>query len=63
MNPSNDEVTLVAGDGDYVPTIEKLRKRGFEFHVVFWEHASRELKAAASKFVSLNPYLDFLRVK
>lgn len=63
MNPSNDEITLVAGDGDYVPTIERLRKRGFEFHVVFWEHASRELKAAASKFVSLNPYLDFLRIK
>jgi uncharacterized LabA/DUF88 family protein len=63
MNPKDDEITLVAGDGDYVPTIERLRKRGFEFHVVFWDHASRELKAAASKFISLNPYLEFLRLK
>ncbi|MDQ3848326.1 MAG: NYN domain-containing protein [Thermoproteota archaeon] len=63
MNPDSDEITLVAGDKDYVPTIERLRKRGFEFHVVFWEHAARELKDAASKFISLNPYLDFLRLK
>jgi uncharacterized LabA/DUF88 family protein len=63
MNPKDDEITLVAGDGDYVPTIERLRRRGFEFHVVFWEHASRELIAGASKFISLNPYLEFLRLK
>lgn len=63
MKAGTDEITLVAGDGDYVPTIERIRKRGFEFHVVFWEHASRELKAAASKFIELNPYLDFLKVK
>ncbi len=63
MDAKRDEITLVAGDGDYVPTIESLRKRGFTFHVVFWGHASRELRDAASKFVNLNSYLDHLRLK
>src|ERR1035441_9587894 len=60
MTSGKDEITLVSGDADYVPAIEKLRKRGFEFHVVFWEHASRELKQAASRFVALNPFLEHL---
>jgi uncharacterized LabA/DUF88 family protein len=63
MRPGEDEITLVAGDADYVPTIERLRARGFEFHVVFWDHASKELRDAASKFISLNPYLEHLRLK
>jgi uncharacterized LabA/DUF88 family protein len=29
MNPGDDEITLVAGDADYVPTIERLKGRGF----------------------------------
>jgi uncharacterized LabA/DUF88 family protein len=63
MKPGEDEITLVAGDADYVPTIEKLRARGFTVHVVFWAHASRELQDTASKFIPLNPYLDFLCLK
>jgi uncharacterized LabA/DUF88 family protein len=63
MDEDRDEVTLVAGDADYVPTIERLKKRGFAFHIVFWDHASRELKEAASKFISLNPYLDHLKLR
>lgn len=59
MKPG-DEITLVAGDADYVPAIEKLRKRGFAVHVVFWKHASRELKDAATKFVPLDDYLEHL---
>jgi predicted nuclease of predicted toxin-antitoxin system len=55
-----DEVTLVAGDADYVPAIEKLQRRGIPVHVVFWAHASRELKEVATMFVDLNPYLTFL---
>ncbi|MGH9970519.1 MAG: NYN domain-containing protein [Pyrinomonadaceae bacterium] len=62
MTPGEDEITLVAGDADYVPMIEKLRARGFTFHVVFWDHASRELKDAASKFISLNPFLEHLKL-
>jgi uncharacterized LabA/DUF88 family protein len=63
MQPGTDEITLVAGDADYVPTAERVRKRGIEFHVVFWDHAARELKDVASKFISLNPYLNHLQKK
>ena len=59
--PAEDEMTLVAGDADYVPMIEKLKARGITIHVVFWEHASREIRETASKFIPLNPYLEHLR--
>ena len=55
-----DEMTLVSGDADYVPAIEKLKRRGIPVHVVFWNHASRELKDIATKFVSLDQYLNHL---
>ncbi len=58
MNPENDEITLVAGDSDYVPTIQKMLGRGFEFYVVFWNHAARELKEVCTQFVSLNDHLE-----
>jgi uncharacterized LabA/DUF88 family protein len=60
LKVGEDEITLVSGDADYVPAIEKLKKRGIPVHVVFWAHASRELKDAATKFVSLDPYLEHL---
>lgn len=55
-----EEITLVAGDSDYVPAIEKLRKRNIPVHVVFWNHAAKELKEAATKFFSLDQYLNHL---
>jgi uncharacterized LabA/DUF88 family protein len=58
---AGDIFTIVSGDGDYVPAIENLREDGFQVDVVFWDHASRELKAACSNFISLNPHLDNLR--
>lgn len=63
MNPANDEVTLVSGDRDLVPAVEKLRSRGFKVDVVFWDHASTELKNSASSFVSLNPHLKLIALK
>ena len=54
-------IVLVAGDRDYVPVIEDLRSEGFTVHVVFWGHASRELKESASYFISLDSLLDRLR--
>ncbi|MCR3986018.1 NYN domain-containing protein [Aeromonas caviae] len=56
-----DEVTLVSGDADYVPAIEKLKKRGIAVHVVFWKHASKEIKAIATTFTELDPYLQHLK--
>lgn len=61
--PGEDEFTLVAGDTDFVPVIEKLRRRGFQVDVCFWKHASRELREAASKFVELDPWLDYLALR
>ena len=58
---SRAETRCVAGDTNYVPVIEKLQARGFSCIVVFWDHASRELKEAASEFISLDPRLDELR--
>ena len=40
MKPGSDDITLVAGDADYVPTVQKLRARGFNFEVCFWNHAA-----------------------
>lgn len=55
-----DEITLVAGDKDHVPAIEKLLSRGIPVHVVFWDHAAEELKRLCTKFISLNSYVNFL---
>jgi uncharacterized LabA/DUF88 family protein len=61
-NAKKDDVfTIVSGDSDYVPAVRLLIEDGFRVEVVFWDHASRELKEACSKFVSLNPHLDALR--
>jgi uncharacterized LabA/DUF88 family protein len=60
MRPSVDEVTLVAGDGDYLPSVEDMRARGFKFDLVFWGHANSELRRASSSFINLDPYLENL---
>ncbi len=59
---NGDTVTIVSGDSDYVPAIEKLKERGFSVDVCFWDHASRELREAATRFISLNKYLDHLNL-
>lgn len=56
-----DVFTIVSGDSDYVPTIEALKSDGFQVDVVFWDHASRELKDVCSNFTSLTPHLETLR--
>jgi hypothetical protein len=55
-----DEMTLVAGDGDYVPVVNGLVSDGFIIHVVFWDHAARELREAGGRFVSLDEHFEFL---
>ena len=53
----NDTITLVAGDGDFVPSVRQLVEDGFDVEVVFWSHASNELLAVCSRFVDLDPML------
>ncbi|MES1951999.1 hypothetical protein S4A8_14140 [Salinisphaera sp. S4-8] len=55
-----DTITLVAGDGDFIPCVEQLVGDGYRVEVVFWNHASSDLKDACSKFVELNPILNHL---
>ena len=59
-DPRADTITLVAGDGDFVPAVEPLVKDGFNVEVVFWDHVSKDLRNACSKFISLNPILNHL---
>lgn len=59
---SEDVFVLVAGDSDYLPTIKELKADGYFVEVVFWDHASKELKEAASRFVGLNKHLEHLRL-
>jgi uncharacterized LabA/DUF88 family protein len=58
-----DILTLVAGDGDYIPTFNALIEDGFTVEVAFWGHASAALRKVASKFFNLNSYLEHLRFK
>jgi uncharacterized LabA/DUF88 family protein len=60
LSVGEDEITLVASDSDYVPAIEKLKKRNIPIHIVFWGHAARELKETATSFTNLDPYLSHL---
>lgn len=56
----SDTITLAAGDGDFVPAVAQLVEDGFNVEVVFWDHASEELKRTCSKFIPLNSVLNHL---
>ena len=57
----NVMAVLVTGDGDYLPPVLDLQRRGIKVRVVFWGHAvNRQLRDAADEFESLDPYLDSL---
>ncbi|MBD2017277.1 NYN domain-containing protein [Microcoleus sp. FACHB-53] len=58
---SDDRVIILSGDRDLVPAINKLIKRRFKVEVLFWNHAaSNKLKQAASNFVPLDRWLNYL---
>lgn len=56
-----DEIVLVAGDKDYVPAIEKIRKRGIKVILCFWGHASKELIEACDDFYNMDSFLEHLK--
>ncbi|BAZ30736.1 hypothetical protein NIES4074_31980 [Cylindrospermum sp. NIES-4074] len=60
IDKSDSEIILVAGDKDFVPVVEDLVNNGFIVNVYFWNHAARELKEIATKFVSLNSFIQHL---
>jgi uncharacterized LabA/DUF88 family protein len=55
---ANDTLILVAGDADFVPTVETLVKDGYNVKVYFWGHAAQELQKNCSEFISLDAHLD-----
>lgn len=56
-----DIITLVTGDRDFVPLIDRLMKRRIPVRVMFWAHASRSLREHPGVFFSaLNPFLKTL---
>jgi len=56
-DPRRDRISLVAGDGDYEPVVTQLVADGFQVTVLYWSHASRELREAATAFHALDPYV------
>ncbi len=57
---ANTQIVLVAGDSDYVPTVQTLVADGYRVDVFFWDQVARELRDVASGFNSLNDHFDFL---
>jgi len=57
-----DMFILIAGDADYIPVIRTLKSRNFRVQVLFWNHASTELKNETT-FLSLDGYFNAIRVK
>ena len=57
-----DVAVLIAGDGDYVPLIEELKRRGKVVSVAFFSEKkyglNNELKLAADSFGSLGPHFE-----
>lgn len=62
INKVTDEITLVSGDGDFVPVVQALVGEGFCVDVVFWGHASKDLVKVATRFISLDDKFEFLTV-
>lgn len=60
IEKEESEIVIVSGDKDYMPVVEDLVSGGYEVSIYFWSHAAGELKAAASNFISLDDYLDYL---
>jgi uncharacterized LabA/DUF88 family protein len=53
-------IALVVGDADFLPVIEEAKNVGWETEVWYWDNAASLLKKAATKFLSLNPYMDII---
>lgn len=58
IDKNKDELLLVSGDADFIPVITDLISEGYKVEVAFWGHAAREVREAASKFISLDTYHD-----
>jgi uncharacterized LabA/DUF88 family protein len=56
-NPEPGTIALVAGDKDYIPTLERCIKKKWNVEVYFWSQASVELKKMNNiKFINLDDF-------
>jgi hypothetical protein len=60
IDKANSEITLVAGDKDFVPVVQDLVADGYKVCVAFWDHAATEMKQSATSFFSLNKFWGHL---
>lgn len=59
LDPANVRITLLAGDGDYIDPVTRLREYGYHVTVMAFAHTlSRALRQAASRSLELDPYFD-----
>ncbi|QSV54760.1 MAG: NYN domain-containing protein [Dolichospermum sp. UKL201] len=50
-------IAIVAGDQDYLPTLERCLKKGWKVEIYFWEQVSQTLKnLSGSQFINLNAW-------
>ena len=54
-------MVVAAGDADYVPAIERAKRKRWSVEVWFWSNAAGDLKKAASRFCPLDVHLNFLQ--
>jgi uncharacterized LabA/DUF88 family protein len=61
MKPERHDIAVLVGDGDFIPPIRSVQRRGMKVRVVFWRHGtSRQLREIADEFVALDPHFDQL---
>jgi uncharacterized LabA/DUF88 family protein len=63
LDPKKDQIVLVTGDLDQLPTAQFLRAKGFTVKITFWSHAAHALRNEANVFESLNPHWDLITLE
>ena len=58
-NPVPGVIAIVAGDQDYIPTLERCIKKNWEVEIYFWEQASKSLKnLKGTKFINFDDFFE-----
>lgn len=63
LDPKKDEIILVTGDLDQLPTVQFLRAEGYTVKIAFWNHAAQTLRGEANVFEALNPHWDLITLE
>jgi hypothetical protein len=63
-NPTPGTIAIVAGDKDYLPTLERCVKKKWKVEIYFWDQASSSLKnMQGTSFISLDSYFERITFK